>query len=141
MAIHWRRLALMMAVAWTGVPPSHANDSVVRTSVCAIIRKPSDFNGKRVQFSAHFESDGMDNSLLTSAECNFGISPFEATAHQNMSELAALESALERGMVGTLDKSITAVFVGIFEFSPQARHPRVLRIERVMSLKVIPKRR
>jgi hypothetical protein len=117
------------------VPPVPANDSIVRTTVCAVVQKPSEFNGKRIQFSARFESDGMDNSLLTSTGCKFGISPFEATTHQNASELAALDAALERGMAGTIDKTITAVFVGIFEFGPQAQFPRVLHIERVMNLK------
>jgi hypothetical protein len=115
-------------------------NAIVRTTLCAVVQKPADFDGKRVRFAAAFESDGLDNSVLMSRRCKLGIVPYYADTHQNVSELAALDAALARGMAGTLDKSIQAVFVGIFEYQPHGRYQRILRIERVMFLSVLPKR-
>jgi hypothetical protein len=132
-------LATVSARSGGATPPLAGND-VVPTTVCAIVKNPSHFNGKRVRFSAAFESDGIHNSVLISHGCKAGIAPYAAEKNQNTSELAALDSALAEGMAGTLDKSITAVFVGLFEFRRQARVQRMLFIERVINMTVLPKK-
>jgi hypothetical protein len=114
-------------------------EDVMAATLCAIVKDPSHFNGRRVRFSAALESDGIHNSVLISSGCKAGIAPYPAEKNQNTSELGALDSALEKGMAGTLDKSIKAVFVGVFEFRPQARVQRILHIQRVLSLTVTPK--
>jgi hypothetical protein len=55
--------------------------------------------------------------------------------------LDALDRALEQGMAGTSDKTITAVFIGVFAYPKTVKEPRVLYIQRVMDLKVSPRGR
>jgi hypothetical protein len=118
------------------------DEPALATTICTVIRKPLLFDGKRIRFAAEFVSDGMDNSVLVDHRCKLGITPFDAQTHQTQSELDALDHALETGMAGTLDKRLTAVFVGVFAYRSAAnKQQRILYIERVINLRVLPKHR
>lgn len=54
----------------------HAN--FVDTSVCRIVANPQNFDGKVVRFTADFESDGIERSVLVDPACsNQGIAPYD----------------------------------------------------------------
>lgn len=124
-------------------PSAPADDpAVVAASLCAVVKSPWSFDGKRVRLAAEFVSDGMHTSLLVDDRCQLGITPYDSDQGQKQSELDALDRALEQGMAGTSDKTITAVFIGVFAYQPKTvKEPRVLYIQRVMDLKVSPRGR
>jgi hypothetical protein len=97
----------------------HAN--FVDTSVCRIVANPQNFDGKVVRFTADFESDGIERSVLVDPACsNQGIAPYEDSTLPS-SERAEFDRAIYSGRPGTLDKQISAVFFGRFKWN--AGHP------------------
>ena len=45
----------------------------ISTTVCEIVKDALEFVGKRVRFSARFDSDGIERSVLTDPSCGRGI--------------------------------------------------------------------
>ncbi|HXX99857.1 MAG TPA: hypothetical protein VEI54_02980 [Candidatus Limnocylindrales bacterium] len=111
---------------------------VVNTSVCEIVGDVLRFVGKRVRFSAKFQSDGFEYSVLTDPECGRGIEPFVPDEIDQHPDIQAFDHALDAGIRGTIDKHIVATFTGRFVLrnSDSSRLRFVLNIERVDHLKV-----
>jgi hypothetical protein len=109
-------------------------------TVCEIVEDPLRFVGKRVRFSAKFQSDGIEHTVLTDAGCGRGIEPSVPDEVEQHSDIQALDRALDKGMRGTMDKRIVATFTGRFVLrdSDSSRLRFVLNIERIDELKVMP---
>jgi len=132
---------VLTTTAFNQVSVSADDKTGLLTTLCTIVKNPRSFDGKRVRFAAEFVSDGMHASVLLDPRCELGITPHDSDKPQDQAELDALDNALGQGMAGTIDKRITAVFVGIFSYRPtMLKRQRVLLLERVMSLRVYPKR-
>ncbi len=110
----------------------------ISTTVCEIVEDPLRFVGKRVRFSARFDSDGNERSVLTDPSCGRGIEPFVPDEVEQHPDIEALDRALGQGMPGTIDKRTVATFTGRFVLrdSYSSRLRFVLNIERVDDLKV-----
>ncbi len=52
------------------------SSKAINVTVCDVVEDPLRFVGKRVRFSAKFQSDGIENSVLTDPNCGRGIEPF-----------------------------------------------------------------
>ena len=109
----------------------------ISTTICEIVEDPLRFVGNRVRFSARFDSDGIERSVLTDASCGRGIEPFVPDEIERHPDIEALDRALRQGMRGTMDKRIVATFTGRFvlrdSYSSHSRY--VLNIERIDDLK------
>jgi hypothetical protein len=112
----------------------------ISTTVCEIVADPLRFVGKRVRFSAKFNSDGIEWALLTDPSCGRGIEPFVPDEIERHPDIEALDRALGRGMRATIDKRIAATFTGRFVLrdSYSSRPRFVLNMERIDELKVTP---
>jgi hypothetical protein len=108
------------------------------TTVCEIVEDPLRFVGKRVGFSARFDSDGIERSVLTDLSCGRGIEPFVPDEVEQHPDIEAFDRALGQGMRATIGKRIVATFSGRFVLrdSYSSRLRFVLNIERIDDLKV-----
>ena len=115
---------------------THSSE-VVNTKVCEIVEDALQFVDKRVRFSARFDSDGIERSVLTDPSCGRGIEPFVPDEVEQHPDIEALDRALDQGMRGTIDKRIVATFTGRFVVRDSDLGLRfVLHIEQVDDLKV-----
>lgn len=78
----------------------------VITTLCAIVAAPQRFNGRLVEFTAQYVSDGIEHSvLLDGARCKQGISPEFPNKLKGEEELTR---AVFIDHPGTMDKVISA---------------------------------
>jgi hypothetical protein len=101
----------------------------ISTSVCEVLAHPAKYDGKYVRFTASFESDGIERSILTSEKCRQGIIPFppsDTRAHPDV-------DALDFGRAGTSDKKVSPTFTGRFRW----KAPKlILELDSVSDLRV-----
>ena len=99
-----------------------------------ISRTPGRFNGKTVRVSAHVESDGIEKTVLTDSACQYGGMALDRSAKFKGQDMLA--NALSWKSPGTVDKTITGVFIGKFEWRPNQVPSRILHLKEVIDLKV-----
>lgn len=138
-------VALVAALASFSLPGRPANSAVtsggvINTTVCELVADPLRFNGKIVEFGAHFESDGLENTTLSDSNCRGGVKPEGNTPILSQGG-RAFEEALRHGCPGTIDKEITATWVGVFHYQPQntpgtGRVPRWIDLSDIANLEV-----
>jgi hypothetical protein len=116
------------------------SSNAINATICEIVEDALRFVGNRVRFSAKFQSDGIEHSVLTDPYCGRGIEPFVPDEVEQHPDIQALDYALDKGMRGTMDKRIVATFTGRFVLrdSDSSRLRFVLNIERIDELKVMP---
>ena len=114
------------------------SSKAINVTVCEIVEDPLRFVGKRVRFSAKFQSDGIEHSVLTDPDCGRGIEPLVPDEVERHPDIEAFDRALDQGMRGTIDKRIVATFTGRFVLrdSYSSRLGFVLNIERIDDCKV-----
>ena len=114
------------------------SSNATNVTVCEIVEDALRFVGKRVRFSAKFQSDGIEHSVLTDPDCGRGIEPFVPDEVEQHPDIEAFEGALDQGMRGTIDKRVVATFTGRFVLHDSySSHFRfVLNIERIDDLRV-----
>ena len=114
------------------------SSKAVNVTACEIVEDALRFVGKRVRFSAKFQSDGTEHSVLTDPACGRGIEPFVPDEVEQHPDIQALDRALDKGMRG--DKRIVSTFTVRFMLrdSDSSRLRFVLNIERIDELKVTP---
>jgi len=114
------------------------SSKAIETTVCEVVGDALRFVGERVRFSARFVSDGRHGSVLIDSNCGRGIEPFVADEVEQHPDIQALDRALGKGMLGTMDRRITATFTGRFvvrdSYSSWLQY--ALEIERIDDLKV-----
>jgi len=124
-------------VQFSARPGQTQSSEAIDTTVCEIVEDPLRFVGKRIRFSARFDSDGIERSVLTDPSCGRGIEPFVPDEVEQHPDIEALDRALDQGMRGTIDKRIVATFTGRFVVRDSDLGLRfVLHIEQVDDLKV-----
>ena len=112
------------------------SSKAIRTTVCEVVEDALRFVGKRVRFSARFESDGIERSVLTDPSCGRGIEPFVPDEVEQHPDIKALDRALGQGMRSTIVATFTGQFV--LRDSYSSRRLFILNIERIDDLKVTP---
>jgi hypothetical protein len=125
-------------------------DKSVETRITALVTKSATFDGKRVRVFASFHTDGFERSVLmepncgqpgaaaNERQCRRGVVPMESDKAEKDPGNHSLDRALAQGNRSTMDKHITAAFIGIFRCDPSCASPRqlTLEIERVENLRV-----
>lgn len=105
----------------------------IMTTLCSMIDNPRKYDRMLVQFSAHYESDGIEHSILVDeAKCNWGIAP-EFPEH--LAGREELEKAIFLDHPGTYDKVISATWTGIFRYHPREVPRWVLQLRRMDDFK------
>jgi hypothetical protein len=112
--------------------------SEMRTAtVCAIARAPARFNRLLVRIPAHIESDSFEHTDLVDRACeSAGISLDSSAQFKGQDEL---EKAIHSPWPGTIDKDISGVFIGKFEWRPAEREKLILVLRGFEKLKVTKK--
>jgi hypothetical protein len=133
----------------------NARTTPTKTTITELVDHAETFNGKRVQVSAVFVTDGIERSVLLEPncnpvdltkvtpnhpQCNRGINPWIADGVEHHPDIEAFDRALGEGMRSTADKHVVATFTGRFICKPScsARGGRVLEIEKIENLEVTP---
>ncbi len=114
------------------------SSKAISVTVCEFVEDALPFVGKRVRFSAKFQSDGIEHSVLTDPDCGRGIEPFVPDEVEQHPDIEAFDHALDQGMRGTIDKRVVATFTGRFVLrdSYSSRFRFVLNIEQIDDLRV-----
>jgi hypothetical protein len=113
------------------------SSKAINATVCEVVEDALRFVGKRVRFSAKFQSDGIEHTVLKDPNCSRGIEPLVPDEVEQHPDIQALDRALGQGMRGTMDKHIVATFTGRFVVRDSHSGLRfVLNIERVDDFKV-----
>jgi hypothetical protein len=88
------------------------------TSVCDIVAQPERYANKLVKVAVAVESDGMHYTVLIDRTCpKLGLTPEFPDTEPRHPALDALQNAIYgQGRPGTLDKDVSAVFVGKFKW-------------------------
>jgi hypothetical protein len=109
----------------------------LKVTICELSRTPAKFDGRRVDVTARVESDGIEQTTLIDRNCpDTGVAPDTPVALRKNADMQALQAAIFSGRPGTLDKSITASFRGVFHWHPRQIPVRVLTLESVTELHV-----
>lgn len=132
--LHMIWMVLLIFVSLTsradGRPP-------IKTTVCEISAHPERFAGKRVALFAQLNSDGIERVTLTDETCeDVGIA---VVAPDHFVGEAAFIAALRTGHPGTLDKTISGAFIGIFHWQPDKIPKRILVLKEAKSIRTVMK--
>jgi len=107
------------------------------TTVCAISREPAKFNSQWVRIPAHTESDSFEHTDIVDRACEeAGI---ELDYSSNFKGRKELEKAIHSPSPGTVDKDISGVFIGKFQWHATERARLILILNGVENLKVVKK--
>ena len=129
------------AVVLTLAPHSDLGQSAgtktmtIKTTICALAEKPNRFEGKRVEVFGYFEDDGVRPKGITDPSCP-DVRIEVALGAEGKEDLL---TALAKGRRGTLDKTITATFVGTFKWTPTENGRMELWFCGLKGLIVVPK--
>lgn len=118
-------------MAAPGAVAQTKTDGPVKTTLCEIVKRPADFNGKAVQFRATIESGVMDLPSGASDESCSAELPFFTPDDQH---LAALFKNKEfRKLQKDLEKTpmVQATITGMFEHMPAKKPEFRLVLEAV----------
>jgi hypothetical protein len=112
------------------------SESVPAKSVCDIVGNPEHFAEKKVLVRALFLSDGIESQELTDLACKEkGIN---VTVVRHAKGWDELDADLHKGALGTVDKTITATFSGIFHWHPREFRGYTLVVEEITAIEVEP---
>jgi hypothetical protein len=109
----------------------------IKTTVCEVSAHPTRFAGKRVTISAQLNSDGIERVTLTDKSCeDAGIA---VLTPEHFAGEAAFIKALQTGHPGTLDKTISGTFTGVFRWQPEKMPKRALLLKEAQRIEVVMK--
>jgi hypothetical protein len=111
------------------------------TSLCSIGSTPSALDGKQVRLRSRIESDGMHSSWLSDPSCaEVGIPVTWDAAEENKRLRDLIDVIYSKAEhPGTLDKEITASFVGVFHLTRSPRPSRKLDLLDVTDVVIQPR--
>lgn len=127
------RLLVLLALASfaqsSATPVSAQGRKPIMTTLCSIVDNPRKYDRRFVQFAAHYESDGIEHSILVDeSKCKWGIAP-------RFPEHLVGEEELERAIYvdhpGTQGKVISAMWTGVFQYHPRQIPRWVLQLRRM----------
>jgi hypothetical protein len=108
------------------VPNASAQTAVNKVSFCDVARNPERYNNQEITVTAQYDSDGVEREGLSDPACKesgFALEMLRETKGKDQ-----LRAALHGGYPGTLDKSVSGTFTGVFHWMPKAHPPRVLTV-------------
>jgi len=109
----------------------------VPTTVCDVVADPKKYDDKLIVVTARVESDGLEGSWLAGDSCDGkGIVLGRVSSPREQSGIDDLETAIYSGQPGTVDKEITATFVGTFRWRPGGDPLQSLTVSRVSDVRM-----
>lgn len=123
-------LALVLSACDPAEPTTPATP--IATSLCDVLRKPSAYDGKHIVVTAEVLAD-MHLIVLVDRRCGDSRGVVFSPYLSDPSQPNPLNAILRRGCTGTIDKSITGTWSGLFHYDPYAepgsdRFPRRLEL-------------
>jgi len=103
-------------------------------TVCQVIARAEHYRGKVLKVSASVMSDGLEHTVLVDQSCpGSGLTLEFPAKPPEVPGVAALQEAIfaKQGRPGTLDKDVSAVFTGAFEWRPKESSKWALSVTRV----------
>jgi hypothetical protein len=136
-----RTLAALAILSFAACGSSAGVDTTdpLNVTICELSATPAKFDGRRVNFAANVDSDGIEHTGLVDRSCpHNGVAPDIPASIRDHADIQALQHAIYSGRPGTIDKNITASFRGVFHWHPRQIPNRVLTLESVTDLQVEP---
>jgi hypothetical protein len=122
--------------------PKVGGEQPVVTTVCDLVARPNDFNGKVIRIQARYQSDDMGLTTLTDPMCFGGVVP---TGHFWDTEVSGsfFASLHKDGCLGTVGKKVTATWTGRYYWEPKntpgtGKFPRGLDVQKIDNLEIRP---
>lgn len=136
-----RRAVAAVVVALTIGGCDFKEPEVVDSSLCSIASTPAAFDGKKVRLRSRIESDGMHSSWLSDPSCAEVALPVTWDAAEKNTRLRGLIDTIysRAEHPGTLDKEITASFVGVLYWEQSQRPGRRLDLVDVTDVVIRPR--
>jgi hypothetical protein len=79
---------------------------------CRLVQDPAAFDGRNVTFTARVESDGVHGMILVDPHCKLAM---DIDITNTGDAIDRLDDVVMSGSPGTLDKTVTARWAGIFQ--------------------------
>jgi hypothetical protein len=139
-AIVRRHLILFLPaslLSFFAIPHASAQAGLNKVSFCDVARNPERYNNQEITVTAQYDSDGMEREGLSDPACKesgFSLEMLRETKGKDQ-----LRIALHGGYPGTLDKTVSGTFTGVFHWMPKEHPPRVLTVRRMEGFSVHPK--
>ncbi|MGN6481054.1 hypothetical protein [Luteibacter sp.] len=99
---------------------------------CDVVKEPKIYSGRHVVFTARVESDGVHGMVLVDPHCE-GAMDIDITNAGNATD--RLNDVVMSGSPGTLDKTVTARWTGIFQ---RTKGRPKLMVESIENISVDP---
>lgn len=122
-------LSLAVTVALTAETP-------MKVSLCDVVKSMKQYNGKLIAVPAQYDSDGFENSGLSNPACrDTGLA---LSLQYSTKGVESLLAALHHGTPGTVDKLITATFIGVFHYDPKDSPYGMVIVQEIQDVTVRP---
>jgi hypothetical protein len=105
-------------------PRSAKNNPSAVISLCSVIDNPDTYNGKIIRVHGYLDTDGFEYTTIFDRQCNKGVSPWTSTKSNKRKDVKTFNLALDAQHPGAPHDEISAIFLGRFEYDPQASPTR-----------------
>ena len=132
-----RFCATISAYFLLAAPSASPQEMVNKVSLCVLANSPNIYNGKEVTVRAQYESDGVEREGLSDLKCkDTGIALMML---RNTKGVKGLRAALHGGHPGTLDKTVTGTFTGVFHWEENGYPSGTMEVRAMRDFTVQPK--
>lgn len=102
--------------------------SIENTTLCDIVGNPLSFDGRKVSFRSHIESDGMHGDYLAEPGCKQGL----VFGPDNGADWEEMDRIIDKvGFAGTMRKSVEATWTGTIHLNGKVISISAERIENI----------
>jgi hypothetical protein len=127
--------AILLLACATNVAMAQSRKPV-STTLCEIGGQPKQFDGKFVMFKARISKPWLEGATLFDENCDaIGVAPY---LPKNVKGGVALDNALRRDHPGTMDKDVSAIWIGTFRWQPKRVPNRILNVVEIKDVVAFP---
>jgi len=132
-----RHLAFCLATSvyfLLSIPTASAQTTRSAVSLCDVVKNPERYDNEEITVAAQYDSDGVEREGLSDPTCKeSGIALLMLHETKGRDQLRA---ALHGGYPGTLDKTVTGTFIGVFHWDPKGHPPGVMNVRSMQDFTV-----
>ncbi|MGA9529777.1 MAG: hypothetical protein WBS24_16820 [Terriglobales bacterium] len=124
-----RRLILLLPsslLSFLAVPNMSAQAVVNKVGFCDVARNPELYDNREITVTAQYDSDGVEREGLSDPACKESGFALQMLHHTEGKD--QLRAVLHGGYPGTLDKTVSGTFTGVFHWMPKEHPTRVLTV-------------